>query len=85
ANAMASRLHDGVGDLSGVTITQSVDANAVFVLLPEQVASRLQEPLHFYPSDQATGEVRWMSAWDTTESDVVDFVAAVRGEIAPGA
>jgi threonine aldolase len=85
ANAMASRLHDGVGDLSGVTITQSVDANAVFVLLPEQVASRLQERFHFYTWDQATGEVRWMCAWDTTESDVDDFVAAVRAEIASGA
>ena len=85
ANAMASRLHDGVGDLSGVTITQSVDANAVFVLLPEQVASRLQERFHFYTWDQSTGEVRWMCAWDTTESDVDDFVAAVRGEIASGA
>ncbi len=85
ANAMASRLHDGVGDLPGVTITQSVDANAVFVLLPEQVASRLQERFHFYTWDQATGEVRWMCAWDTTESDVDDFVAAVRGEIASGA
>ena len=85
ANAMASRLHDGVGDLSGVTITQPVDANAVFVLLPEQVASRLQERFHFYTWDQSTGEVRWMCAWDTTEGDVDDFVAAVRGEIASGA
>ena len=85
ANAMASRLHDGVADLSGVTITQSVDANAVFVLLPEQIASRLQEQFHFYTWDQATGEVRWMCAWDTTESDVDDFVAAVRGEIASSA
>ena len=85
ANAMASRLHDGVGDLSGVTITQSVDANAVFVLLPEQVASRLQERFHFYTWDQSTGEVRWMCAWDTTESDVDDFIAAVRGEIASSA
>ena len=66
-----------------MTITQSVDANAVFVLLPEQVASRLQERFHFYTWDQATGEVRWMCAWDTTESDVDDFVAAVRGKWPP--
>ncbi len=85
ANSMATRLRDGVAELPGVTITQSVDANAVFVVLPAHVTATLQERFHFYTWDQVTGEVRWMCAWDTTEDDVDAFVTAVRGETASGA
>ncbi len=85
ANSMAARLRDGVADLPNVTITQSVDANAVFVVLPAEVTARLQDRFHFYTWDQVSGEVRWMCAWDTTETDVDDFVAAVREEISSGA
>ncbi len=85
ANAMARRLRDGVAALPGVTITQSVDANAVFAILPADVTARLQERFHFYTWDQVTGEVRWMCAWDTTENDVDEFVAAVREELSTSA
>jgi threonine aldolase len=85
ANAMARRLRDGVSELPGVTVTQSVDANAVFAILPADVTTRLQERFHFYTWDQVTGEVRWMCAWDTTEGDVDEFVSAVREELSTGA
>jgi len=85
ANAMAQRLRDGVSELPGVTVTQSVDANAVFAILPADVTTRLQERFHFYTWDQVTGEVRWMCAWDTTEGDVDEFVSAVREELSTGA
>jgi threonine aldolase len=41
------------------------------------VAERLQERFAFYVWDEATGEVRWMCAWDTTPDDVDAFAAAV--------
>jgi threonine aldolase len=80
ANAMARRLADAVGD--AVRITQRVDANAVFAVLPPGVAERLQERWHFYVWDDATGEVRWMCSWDTTADDVDAFAADVRSEVA---
>lgn len=85
ANAMAKRLADGVRDLDGVQITQDVQANAVFVVLPKEATARLQERFHFYTWNQVTGEVRWMCSWDTTEEDVDSFVAAVREELTGGA
>ena len=79
ANAMAKRLADAVGDT--VTITQPVQANAVFAILEAERAKALLEHSFFYTWDEATGEVRWMCAWDTTEDDVDAFAAAVRGEL----
>jgi len=82
ANKMARRLEAGVGELPGVQITQPVQANAVFAILPSDVTAALQERFHFYTWDQVTGEVRWMCAWDTTADDVDAFVAAIGEEIA---
>jgi threonine aldolase len=78
ANAMAQRLAGAVTAVDGVTITQPVQANAVFALLPPGVAERLQERWRFYVWDENTGEVRWMCSWDTTEEDVDAFAADVR-------
>jgi threonine aldolase len=79
ANAMARRLADALGD--AVRITQPVQANAVFAIVPPEAAERLREDWFFYTWDEATGEVRWMCSWDTTEEDVDAFAAAVRAQV----
>ena len=80
ANAMAARLATGVGE--AVTITQAVEANGVFAILPPGAAERLQEDFKFYVWDHHTGEVRWMCSWDTSEEDVDAFVEAILGVVA---
>ncbi len=75
ANAMATRLAAGVEPLEGVAIQRPVEANAVFAVLDRDVANALRERFRFYDWDPATGEVRWMCSWDTTEADVDAFVA----------
>jgi threonine aldolase len=77
ANAMARRLGEAVEGLEGVTLTQAVQANGVFAILPEGAAERLQEDFHFYVWDERTREVRWMCAWDTREEDVDAFAEAI--------
>jgi len=77
ANAMAARLADAVTAVDGVTLTQRVEANAVFAILPTHATERLQRDWPFYVWDERTGEVRWMCSWDTTESDVDEFAADV--------
>jgi threonine aldolase len=81
ANAMAQRLHDGVAGLPGVTVVRPVQSNAVFAVLAPEVADRLRERFRFYDWDRATGEVRWMCAFDTTEADVDAFVDALTQEL----
>jgi len=81
SNAMAALLESRVGDIAGVTITRPRQANAVFAILPADVTERLQKQFRFYTWDQATGEVRWMCSWDTTEADVESFAAAIAAEL----
>ena len=78
ANARARELAAAASAVPGVTITQEVQANAVFALLPPGVADALRPDFPFYTWDEATGEVRWMCSWDTTEADVSAFAAALR-------
>jgi threonine aldolase len=81
ANAMGRRLAEAVRDIPGVTLPRPVEANAVFAVLPRDVTERLQKRFRFYTWNEATGEVRWMCAFDTTEADVDAFAAAVAEEM----
>ena len=45
------------------------------------MTERLQKRFRFYVWNEATGEVRWMCAFDTTEEDVDAFAAAVAQEM----
>lgn len=82
ANAMAQRLADGVRALDGVEVLHPVQANGVFARLPHDVSERLQKRFRFYFWDEAAGDVRWMCAFDTQESDVDAFVEALAEELA---
>jgi threonine aldolase len=77
ANAMALRLAAAVRDVPHVTITQPVESNVVFALIAPELTERLQRERQFYVWDEATGEVRWMTSWDTPPADVDAFAAAI--------
>jgi threonine aldolase len=81
SNAMARRLADAVRDLPGLRITQAVESNAVFAILPKDVTERLQKRFRFYTWNERTGEVRWMASFDTTQDDIDGFAAAVAEEL----
>jgi threonine aldolase len=81
ANAMAHRLGAALAGVDGLEITQPVEANAVFAVLDPAATERLQQEWTFYVWDEATGEVRWMTAWDTSPEDVDAFAAAVRAAL----
>lgn len=44
---------------------------------------RVQRKFFFYLFDEALPEVRWMTHWATTESDVDAFTSAVREAVRP--
>ncbi len=81
ANAMAARLRAAVDNIDGVEPTQKTESNGVFAILPKGVADRLRASFRFYDWDEASGEVRWMCSFDTTEEDIDAFAAAIRREI----
>jgi threonine aldolase len=81
ANAMAARLHDAVAHIDEVRITRPVQSNVVFATLPGGAIGPLQDQFQFYTWDERADEVRWMCSWDTTESDVDAFAAAIRRQV----
>jgi threonine aldolase len=81
ANAMAQRLLAGVRDMPGVEITRTVRANAIFAKMTRKAIERAQASFFFYTFDEVMPEVRWMTHWATTESDIDEFVSAIRAAL----
>lgn len=81
ANQMAAFLAESVADLPGVTISQKVDANALFVIIPPHAVEPLRAKYRFYTWSEDTGELRWMCSFDTTREDVMDFVGTLKSLI----
>jgi threonine aldolase len=74
ANAMAQYLAVEAKDIPGVTITQKVESNAVFAIIPEKARKKLAEKHFFYTWDESTGEVRWMCSFNTRKSHIDAFI-----------
>ncbi|MEE8062466.1 MAG: low specificity L-threonine aldolase [Gemmatimonadales bacterium] len=81
ANRMARLLAQTVEVIDGVELTQPVESNAVFARIPSTAIPPLQKRWFFYVWDAARAEVRWMTAFDTTEEDVGAFASAIREEL----
>lgn len=78
SNKMAKLLASEVKKIPEVKITQQVDANSLFVIVPEQVLDPLRALYPFYEWDAQTHEQRWMCSFDTTEDDVYEFVESLK-------
>ncbi len=73
ANKMAQLLYEKTSSIPGIKITQKVQANAVFAIIPANLVAALQEKYFFYVWDEVTSEVRWMTSFDTTPGDIDGF------------
>ena len=78
ANRMARLLGSELEKVPGIKLTQPVEANGVFAVVPKQFIEPLQKKYFFYTWNEAISEVRLMCSFDTTEEDVQEFVALVR-------
>jgi len=78
ANRMAQLLAGELAKLSQIKITQPVEANGVFAVIPKKYIAALQKKYFFYVWNEETSEVRLMASFDTSEDDVRDFVKFVR-------
>lgn len=78
ANRMAQLLAGELGRIPQVRITQKVEANGVFAVVPKKYIAKLQKKYFFYVWNEQTSEVRFMTSFDTTEADIADFVGLVK-------
>ena len=80
ANAMAARLADGLRALPGLEFVHPVQANELFLRLPEaMIAGLLSRGFEFYRWGPAEAqEVRLVTAFNTEPADVEAFLSAAR-------
>jgi threonine aldolase len=78
ANQMAQLLASELRKIPQIKITQKVEANGVFALVPEEYVPRLQEEYFFYVWNEETSEVRFMTSFDTTAEDIEDFTSLIK-------
>jgi threonine aldolase len=81
SNEMAKILAGELSKFSEIKITQEVQANGVFVIMPSVVAEKMREHYFFYPWDEKTSEYRLMTSWDTTEEDIEGFIFQLKKEL----
>ncbi len=78
ANAMAQLLKEKLSAIDKITITQPVQANFVFAVLPPQIIPPLQAKYHFYLWNEPRHEVRLLCSWNTTPAMIEEFIADLK-------
>lgn len=78
SNSMAQYLASQLSTLPQVKITQAVEANAVFAILPQSTTTKLHEHYTFYDWNEFTGEIRLMTSFDTTPSHIDELIATIK-------
>jgi len=78
ANRMAKVLARELEKIPQIRITQEVQSNGVFAIVPRRYVTLLQKQYFFYVWNEATSEVRLMTSFDTTEADIGAFVSLVK-------
>ena len=78
SNKMAKLLEQEVLKIPAIKLTQEVEANGVFAIVPPEIIPLLQEKYFFYMWDEHRSEVRWMTSFDTEEEDIYNFTALIK-------
>lgn len=77
ANSMAKLLEKWLLELH-ITLTQKVQSNHIFAILPNNIIKPLQDKFPFYIWDIFTNEVRFVTSFDTTESEIRLFLDEIK-------
>ncbi len=78
SNRMARMLFDEVSKIKNIKVTQKVESNGVFAIVPAEVIQKLKQEYFFYMWNDEKSEVRWMTSFDTTEEDIMGFVELLK-------
>ncbi|MDV7339377.1 low specificity L-threonine aldolase [Terasakiella sp. A23] len=82
ANKMAQRLKNGLQTIKGSDLYYQVEANEIFITLPEDTLTRLEKAGYgFYRwQDPNSPLIRLVTSFDTKETDVDGFIAVAKDE-----
>ncbi len=72
--SLAKYLQEKLCNIEELTITQKVEANSVFVKIPQPWVKPLREKFFFYIWNESTFEARLMLSFDSTKEHIDQFV-----------
>jgi threonine aldolase len=78
SNKMAKLLEAEVAKIPEIKLTQPVEANGVFAIVPKEIIEPLKQRFFFYMWNETISEVRWMTSFDTTEEEIYEFTALIK-------
>ena len=81
SNRKALLLAGKLKKFSKLKITQKVESNGIFIIIPDEVAKKVREHYFFYPWNEKISEYRLMTSWDTTDEDIEGFVELIKKEL----
>lgn len=77
ANEMARLLADKLTKYPQIQFTQKVETNALFLTMPRIVIEHLLKEYAFYYWNEEACEVRFVTSFDTTPTDIEQFVSTI--------
>lgn len=77
ANKMAQYLYSKIKNIDEIKVTQKVETNGVFAIMPRELAVKLQQETPFYFWNEEKSEVRFMLSFDNTKTDIDNFVKQI--------
>lgn len=80
SNAAAQKLSREMTAL-GAEITQKIESNEIFFILPKEITDKLLRRYFFYPWDESRNEMRLVCSWDTSEEDIGEFIEYLKTEV----
>jgi len=78
ANEMAQLLAKELERIPGLKITQKVEANMVYAIIPNHCITALQKKYYFHRFNERTCVVRLMCSFITKKEDIIEFVRDLR-------
>jgi threonine aldolase len=78
ANEMAQLLARELQSIPGVQITQKVEANMVYAVIPNHCITTLQKQYYFHRFNERTCEVRLMCSFTSQPEEILLFAESIR-------
>ena len=77
ANNMAQYLAKQLEGYPELIISQKVESNGIWAIIPKPLAEKMQKAHFFYPWDESKDEYRLMCSWDTNQEEIDLFIKSI--------
>lgn len=77
ANEMAQYLGSKMAAIPEIKISQKIETNGIWAIIPKPLAEKMQKAQFFYPWEESKDEYRIMTAFDTSKEEIDLFIKAI--------